>query len=54
MLKDKLKEKKIEYEIVSDVEKMLSLGIFTVPYLEVDGKLLDFRDAFLWANEKQT
>ena len=52
MLKSKLNEKKIEYETVSDVEKMLSIGIFTVPYLELDGELLDFRDAFKWASEK--
>lgn len=36
MLKDKLDIKHIDYEIRSNVDEMLSLGIKTVPTLRID------------------
>ena len=53
ILKRKLDEKRIGYETVTDIEKMLSLGIYTVPYLSVDGNLLDFRDAIRWVDSTE-
>lgn len=52
MLMQKLTEKNIPFIINSDIDKMLALGIFEVPKLQVGDKLLDFRDAYLWANEQ--
>lgn len=52
ILKERLREKNIAFEEVDDIDKMLSLGIMSVPYLLVDDELLDFRDAILWANDQ--
>ena len=52
ILKMKLKEKKIKYTVETDVEKMLSYGIYDVPYLQVGDQLYDFREAFHWVNEQ--
>ena len=52
ILKQKLEEKCIKYTVETDVEKMLSYGIYEVPYLQVGNQLYDFRDAFRWANEQ--
>lgn len=43
-----LKEKNIEYTINGDVSEMLKLGIRSVPYLSVDGKLLNNAEAISW------
>lgn len=50
VLETKLKNKEIEFEEISDVEEMLSKGISSVPYLEVEGKLLNFSEAVKWVN----
>ena len=52
MLKQKLEEKGIKYTVETDIENMLSHGIYEVPYLQVGDQLYDFRDAFRWANEQ--
>ena len=52
ILETKLNQKNIQYEECTDVEKMLSKGIETVPVLEVDGQLLDFGKAVRWINER--
>ena len=51
VLESKLKAKGIEYEEVTDVSTMLSLGISTVPRLSVeDQPLKDFKEAIDWVN----
>lgn len=52
ILQKKLTEKKIEYDIFSDIEKMLNKGINTVPLLEVDGKIMSFKQAIDWINKR--
>ena len=52
VLETKLKQKNIQYEECNNVDEMLSKGIQSVPYLEVDGKLLDFGKAVKWVNER--
>lgn len=52
ILQKKLTEKKIEYDIFSDVEKMLNKGINTVPLLEVDSKIMSFKQAVNWINKR--
>ena len=52
ILKKKLLEAGIEYLVVNDVEVMLEKGIKDVPWLEVDGKLMDFLSSVKWINER--
>ena len=51
MLKDKLKEKNIEFVTVSDVDSILAKGIQNVPVLEVNNELLDTRKALAWVQD---
>ena len=51
MLKDKLKEKNIEFVTVSDVYSVLAKGIQNVPVLEVNNELLDTRRALAWVQD---
>ena len=46
----KLKQKKLNYTEVTDVEEMKKLGNTSAPYLSVDGKLMDFSEANNWIN----
>ena len=51
VLESKLRDKGIEYEEVTDISTMLSLGISTVPRLSVeDQPLKDFKEAIDWVN----
>lgn len=50
VLKKKLEEKNIMYEECSSVERMLELGITTVPVLSVDSELMEFGEAIKWIN----
>lgn len=52
VLETKLTQKNIEFNIITDIEKMESLGIQSVPILEVDDKLLNFTDAIAWVNKQ--
>ena len=48
----KLNAKNIKYNTVSDVGIIISKGISTVPVLEVNGKIMDFKTAVEWINER--
>ena len=48
VLKRKLEDKKINFELETDVDKMLDLGIEIAPALFVDGNLMDFGKAIKW------
>ncbi len=50
ILEKKLNEKNVTYTNVSDVETMLSMGLSTVPMLEVDGDMMKFSDAIKFVN----
>lgn len=52
VLEKKLKEANIDYEIFSDVDKMLEMGMDDMPVLEVDGKRMSFSEAVKWARRK--
>lgn len=52
ILKKKLEEKDIEFTECSDVQKMLGLGITTVPVMEIDGNLMDFKSSVEWVNNQ--
>ena len=52
VLKSKLDSKSIPYMVVSDISSIVAKGITTVPALEIDGRLLDFKKAIDWVNER--
>ena len=51
ILKKKLDEKGVAYDVKQDVDEMLSLGIETVPVLMVNGELMTFAEAVRWVND---
>lgn len=52
ILEKKLSQKGIEYTEVNDMQSMLDMGLQSVPWLEVDGQMLDFNQANKWINEQ--
>lgn len=51
ILETKLKQKGIKYTEENDVKKMLDMGLKSVPWLCVDGEMMDFGQANKWINE---
>ena len=51
ILKKKLEDAQIDYTVVEDIDVMLSKGLKDVPWLEVDGVLMNFIDSSKWINE---
>lgn len=47
----KLSSAGLDYEEFSDVDEMSKKGIMSVPMLEVDGNMLDFKQAVDWINK---
>lgn len=52
VLEKKLKQKGIDYNEVNDVAIMEEKGYLSVPVLEVDGKIMDFKEANDWINKR--
>lgn len=52
VLKAKLQQKGIAYEESQDVDKMQSLGIMSLPAMQVDDQLLTFEEAIKYVNER--
>lgn len=50
VLKQKLENKSINFNIVTDIDEMLKIGIQSAPILSVDGELLKFPEAIKWVN----
>lgn len=50
VLIQKLDSKGIRYVTVNDVDVMTEKGIETVPVLEVDGQMMQFKEATDWVN----
>ena len=51
VLKAKLQQKGIAYEESQDVDKMQSLGIMSLPAMQVDDQLFTFEEAIKYVNE---
>lgn len=51
-LKRTLKDKGIDYEVCEDIDKMASLGISSIPVLEINGELLSSAESIRWANAR--
>lgn len=52
ILEKKMKQKNINFEINTNVDLMLSKGIKAAPNLEIDGEILDFKNAVEWVNNQ--
>ena len=52
ILKKKLSQKGIEYTEVNDIQQMLDMGLKSVPWLEIDGQMMNFEQANKWINEQ--
>ena len=50
VLKQKLDSKNIEYEGINDIDVMTEKGLETVPVLDVDGQIMQFKEATDWIN----
>lgn len=48
VLEKMLNDKKIEYTQITDINIMKSKGIQSVPYLEVEGVLKNFKESMEW------
>ena len=53
VLKTKLDNKGIEYELVTDEDVMIAKGFMSAPILEVDGEVMPFKQANDWVNQKE-
>ena len=52
VLEMKLKQKSINYEENNDVELMKTKGFSEAPKLEVDGVVMNFKEAVKWIGER--
>lgn len=52
VIKKKLAEKGVSYTECTSVEKMLQMGMSSVPMLEINGDLLSFQEALDWIRRK--
>lgn len=52
VLEKKLKQKNIAYEEISDIKVMQEKGFVSVPKIEVDGTVYDFKEAVKWIGEQ--
>ena len=52
ILKAKLDEKNISYTEYDNIDFMKDMGITTVPVLNVNNKLLEFKSAVDWVNQQ--
>ena len=50
VLKAKLDSKGIDYTVFNDIDRMVEMGIVTVPDLMIDGKLMNFKESIEWLN----
>lgn len=50
VLKSKLDNKQIEYTIIEDMEVMKNKGFNSLPVLEVDGTIYEFKEAVNYVN----
>lgn len=51
VLEAKLRSKNITFEEVNDVKAIRKKGFLSAPLLDVDGKIMGFKEAIDWVNE---
>lgn len=50
ILEKKMNQKNIKYDTVSDVDLMQEKGFMTLPMVEIDGEIYDFKTAIDFIN----
>ena len=50
LLEKKLNQKNISFEEINDIDVMAEKGFMQAPMLEVDGEVMDFKQANDWIN----
>ena len=50
VLEKKLNQKNISFKEINDIDVMTAKGFMQAPMLEVDGELMDFKQANDWIN----
>lgn len=50
VLEAKLNSKEIEYKTETDQEVMINKGFMSAPMLEVDGRVMNYKQAVDWVN----
>lgn len=50
VLEKKLNQKNISFEEINDIDVMTAKGFMQAPMLEVDGEVMDFKQANDWIN----
>lgn len=53
VLKKKLDDAGVKYDVNEDVSKMRALGLLSAPALSVDGMIMDFSAACRWADDQK-
>ncbi len=53
ILEEKMVQKNINYDVVTDVNVMKKMGFYSAPILEVDGEFMKFAEANKWINEQE-
>lgn len=51
ILEKTLASRDVDYVAVEDVDTIVAKGFQMVPMMEVDGKVLDFKEAMFWIKE---
>ena len=52
IIEKKLNQKGLNFIEENNVDEMLKMGLTTVPWLDVDGEMMDFNQAIQWINEQ--
>ena len=52
MLENRLKQKKVDYEVITSEDGIRATGFSSVPLLEVDGKIMEFSEAVAWVSKR--
>ena len=53
VLKERLDNLNLAYTICEDKETMIKMGFSSVPMLEVDGNIMNYKDAIKWIKERE-
>ena len=53
ILKKKLEQKKFDFELIEDENKMIDMGFSSAPMLEDDGNFYNFEEAINYIKDKE-
>ena len=51
ILEKALKNANLNFQTIEDVDRMAELGLKAVPYMEIEGNLMDFKTSMTWIKE---